>query len=1139
LDPKPKQNKCMNFYMTFKRGGLSRIYANIFLKVKLTIIILTTVILQVSASSYAQITLREKDAPLEKVIQKIRKQIGYDIFYNATMLKNAKPVTLSVNNAPIQEVLDLCFKGQPLTYRIEQKTIIIQRASERVVESRAVIVKGTVVDETGKPIPGASIRIKQSDTRLLSRIVTSNGEGQFSIEARSESDILVISFVGYKTQEIKLKPNQGLLTVRMEVSETAMKDVVITGTGITRNKNSFTGATATFSGDQLKSIGNNNIIQSLRTLDPSFIQMENNLAGANPNLLPNIEVRGKSSVPTVTLRDQFGADPNRPGPNQPLFILDGFETTLQNIVDLDINRVGSVTILKDAASTALYGARASNGVIVVETIKPKAGELQFSYTNDFRVEAPILSVYNMMNAEEKLRFEVLSGRYTAPSGSTSRQVELDQLYNDHLNLVKEGVDTYWLNEPVRTGFSENNSIFAQGGDATFRFGVGLNYKSQTGVMKGSGRDTWSGNINLTYRKNKLNINNNLFVRGYSSTESPYGSFSNFVSANPYFKKNTTDRYLEQTRTSNGALLKIRNPLYDAFLPNVDGAKNLEVQNNLQLTYNLSPDLQLAAGVQLIKGSVNRVVFLAPEHSSFEEVAVLRKGSYTSTESDNFSYQANALLTYGKVIAEKHSFTANARLEANNREFRSLAFTAEGFPEGSEGNPRFAYSYKNNGVPSAASNVYRTVSATASFNYAYDQRFLFDASYRLDGSTAFGSNKQFSPYWSSGLGWNLHRETFLESSTWINRLKLYGNIGITGNQNYGNVSSTSTYDYNSNTNYNQFGQGVTLSTVGNPNLAPQKTRQISGGIDFSLFKDRLTGYINGYNKYTDPLVVAVDLSSSTGLVAFPFNVGTLNTLGMEIKLGYSPILNLEERKVWTLSITGSTYKSKYDGFGNALASLNKQSELSKTLSTALLRFNDGYSPDDIWAARSLGIDPGTGREMFLRPDGQYTFDYNAANVEAVGNTNPVVEGVASSYFSYKGFNLGINLRYQFGGDIFNTALYDKVENITLAGVALNQDRRALYDRWQRPGDVSRFKAISQTSITPKSSRFVQTNNTITGESISFGYTFDRQNWLKRYGLSTVSLTAIGNDIFQSSSVFRERGTDYPFAKTVSLSLRASF
>ncbi|ARS42042.1 hypothetical protein CA265_21230 [Sphingobacteriaceae bacterium GW460-11-11-14-LB5] len=995
-------------------------------------------------------------------------------------------------------------------------------------------VKG-VIKDAKETIVGATV-IAQNVQTGIKTTTSSDKNGVFSFPRLAAGPYkFTINFIGYETKTVTGEVRDGgtfSLSVVLKESSTSLdKDVIVTGTGITRNKNSFTGVTATFSGETLKSIGNNNIIQSLRTLDPSFILMENNLAGANPNVLPVIEVRGKTSVPTATLKDQFGTDPN-----QPLFILDGFETTLQNIVDLDMNRVASVTILKDAASTALYGARASNGVVVVETIRPKAGQLQFTYSNDFRVESPDLSGYNMMNAAEKLQFEKLAGRYNYfVSNATYQQIGLDQIYNNHLAAVKRGVDTYWLNEPVQTGITENNSIYAQGGDQAFTYGVGLNYKTQSGAMKGSGRDTWSGNINLTYRKGKFNINNILYVRGYSSTDSPYGSFSNFVNANPYYIKDPSQRYLEVSNTSTYSELKVRNPLYDASLPNTSTAENLEVQNNFQLNYDISSDLQIRGGLQLVKGSVTAVSFLAPENSVFEEVGALQRGKYTNSKTDNFSYQGNMLLTYGKVFGGKHSVTANARAEINNRDFRAVGFVAEGFPEGSTGNPRFAYSYQSNAAPTASSSVYRTANATLSANYAYDMRYLFDFSYRLDGSTAFGKNKQFSPYWSSGIGWNLNREHFFANTRWINRLKLYANIGVTGNQNYGNITSVSVYNFNSSTNYNQFGQGVSLATLGNPDLKPQKTTQISAGLDYSLFNDRLFGYVSVYNKRTDPLVVAVDLPSSTGVFNYPLNVGILNNKGMEFKLNYAPIYNIEKRIVWVVGASGNLNKSKYDGFGNALRSLNKQQENNKTL----LRFTDGYSPDDIWAAKSLGIDPATGREMFLRNDGQYTFDYSLGSVQAVGNTNPVIEGIFTSTFSFKGFNLGVYLRYRLGGDIFNTALYNKVENITYTNIASNQDKRALYDRWQKPGDVAQFKGISQTATTPMSSRFVQKENTISGESISMGYTFDRSAWLKKFGMRSLNLSALTNDIFRISSVKRERGIDYPFANTVSFTLRVSF
>jgi len=997
-------------------------------------------------------------------------------------------------------------------------------------------VKG-VVKDAKETIVGATI-IAQNVQTGVRTTTSSDKNGVFTFVRLAAGPYrFTINFIGYESNIVTGIVKDGgtfSLSVVLKESATSLdKEVVVTGTGINRRKDSFTGTTAVFSGEELKAIGNNNIIQSLRTVDPAFLVMENIAAGSNPNVLPVIEVRGKSSIPSTTLKDQFGQDPN-----QPLFILDGFPTTLQTIVDLDMNRVASVTILKDAASTALYGAQASNGVIVIETVKPKPGELRFSYSQDFRVELPDLSAYNMMNATEKLEFERLSGRYTAAESSPNQVIYLEGLYNSHLANVQRGVDSYWLSEPIQNGYSTNNSINASGGDNAFTYNLGMNYRVGKGAMKGSGRDSYSGSINLAYRTRKFNINNITYIRGNSSNDSPYGSFSNFVNANPYFEKSNDNRYLEVSRTSNGTELFVTNPLFDAIQPQYSTKKGFEIQNNLNLNYDLSKTLRLNGGLQITKGTGVSKDYRSSEMSEFLNTPNLRKGKYTDYRTENLSYQANLMLVYHTVIAAKHVINANWRntiSEENNNGYGSVA---EGFPAGNLGNPRFAYSYLLDGAPSASSRIYRTLNSTISANYAYDNRYLADAVYRLDGSTAYGSNKQFSPYYAFGLGWNIHNESFVKGSPWINSLRLTANMGITGNQNYGNTSSVSIYNYNSNTNYNQFGQGVTLSTLGNPNLAAQKTRQISTSIDFSLFNNRFTGYVNAYNKKTDPLIVPVDLPSSTGVVAFPYNIGALTYNGLETKLTFFPIYNLAKRFTWSIGVTGSSYKSRYSGFGNTLNTLNKQQE-KQDGSSSLIRYNDGNSAEAIWAVRSLGIDPATGREIFLTKDGQYTFDYNVADITNVGNTVSVVEGVVSTNIRYKNFSLGASFRYKLGGDIYNWALFNKVENISFADAALNQDKRALYDRWKSPGDISQFKGISQTAVTQQSSRFVQTENSFSSESLNFGYMFDGAKWLKSAGLTNLSLNLLTNDLFYLSTVRRERGIDYPFARTLAFSLKASF
>jgi hypothetical protein len=408
-------------------------------------------------------------------------------------------------------------------------------------------------------------------------------------------------------------------------------------------------------------------------------------------------------------------------------------------------------------------------------------------------------------------------------------------------------------------------------------------------------------------------------------------------------------------------------------------------------------------------------------------------------------------------------------------------------------------------------------------------------YRVDGSTAYGRNKQFSPYYAVGLGWNLHRESFIKNSHWINALRLTGNVGVTGNQNFSNISSISIYNYNSNSNYNQFGQGVSLNMLGNPDLKPQKTRQISTSLDFSLFNNRFSGYVNAYEKLTDPLIVPVDLPSSTGVFSYPYNVGSLKYRGIETKLTYFPIYDLAKGLTWNIGLTASSYKSKYDGFGDILSTLNKQQQDNKTL----VRYNDGNSAEAIWTIKSLGIDPATGREVFMTKDGQYTYNYDAANIVNVGNTVALAEGVISTNFRYKGLTFGLGLRYRLGGDIFNNALFNKVENISHTSITNNQDKRALYERWQNPGDIAQFKGISLTNSTPISSRFVQKTNTLSSESLNIGYTFENNPWITHLGLRSLTANLFANDFLYLSTVKRERGIDYPYARTVAFSLRASF
>ncbi len=1122
----------MNFHMTFKNGRDARLYARILLKLKLTLIILTTVILQSSAASFAQITINEKSASLESILQKIRKQSGYDFFYSNTMLKNTKPVSINVKNATVEEVLKITFTNQPLAYTIDQKAIVLRYnvEPERIFSLQKTIA-GKVVDERSSPIPGASIKVKGMPT---APIAVSDANGNFMISA-TEEQTLIVSYIGYETQEVTIAGKKLPLTVKLREKETMMKDVVITGM-FERKKESFTGASASFTGDQLKALGNQNVIQSLRTLDPSFIQIENNALGSNPNVLPTIELRGQTSITTSTLRDQFSVDPN-----QPLFILDGFETSLRYIIDLDMNTVASISILKDAASTAIYGSRAANGVIVVETKKPLPGKLRVSYTSDLKIEMPDLSSYNMMNASEKLEFERLAGRYKEFNNIVTRQLVLDEVYNNRLKNVLRGVDTYWLSQPLQTGFSQRHSVNVSGGDNTIRYDLGANIKSNNAAMIGEKRRDWGANLNLTYRSGILNFGNRTYISGADAAASPYGSYSTWARTNPYYELlPASEKYLEVSISPtlyaddlDGSTNElIPNPLYNASLNSFDKTSYFNLTNNFQAVADFTRSLKLQLNAQITKNNTEATKFLSPLNTAYDDITdPTLRGSYTYSKQSALGYNVNLNLGYTNTLAQKHILTGNLRAEISQNNQSLNGYTAVGFPSASNGNPAFAYGFASGSTPTAANSLTRRNSLIGSFNYSYDFRYNLDLSASIDGSTAFGSNKRYKPYYAAGISWNINKEDFFKTVTWIDLLKLRGNIGINGNQNFGNVSQ-SVYNYYSS--INSMGQGVYLSALGAPDLEWQTTQQISLGLDAKMFKNKLSLQLNAYRKYTDPLVIAITLPSSTGLNNYPFNAGTSTNKGLEAIVNFSPIYN-PGSFIWTVGLTGSVLSQKYGNFDNKLSSLNTELRNSNSLT----RYRDGYSSYDLWAVPSIGIDPATGREVFVKQNGQYTFDYDTNDQAVVGSSRPNAEGVISTSVNYKGFTFGAFVRYIWHKDQFNSALYEKVENISYEALRYNQDRRALYERWRNPGDISEFKSISVTSTTPISSRFIQTENSFSGESINLGYEFKNKSWLDKYGISTLTLNAYSNDLFYASTVLRERGIDYPYTRSVSMSVRVTF
>ena len=988
------------------------------------------------------------------------------------------------------------------------------------VENREV--RGKVVDEKKLPIPGVSVRLGGTSMGTATDV-----DGKFKLLVPADTATLVVSFIGMKTEVVKVPRlkagvEQKELTIVLREEDVKLEDVVVTGI-FTRKKESFTGSASTYSAAELKTMGTQNILQSLKTLDPAFAILEDNQFGSDPNRLPNMEIRGKSSM--LGLRDELDADPN-----QPLFILDGFESTLAAINDLDINRVASITILKDAASTAIYGSKAANGVIVVETVKPEAGKLQVSYTGNMNLSMPDLSSYNLMNAREKLEFERLAGRFEPASWSTTSEVELNRLYNEKLKVIESGVDTYWLAEPLRVGVNQKHSLYVQGGEGNFLFGLGAGYNGVSGVMEKSDRDVISGNIDLIYRMSKFQFSNKFSLTS-TDYRNPIVAFSEYAAANPYYKKRNETGTIEKWLENNN-FFKAANPLWNASQNSRDEGKNLALTNYFMAEYFPTVEWRVRARLGLTYGNDDTEKFYSRNDTRFENMETIKKGEYRSSNTRTNQVEGELSVTYAKVLG-KHRINLVVGGNVSSNKSLTQGYSAVGFPDGDFSYPSFSNGYPENGIPTYYESVSRSVNGYFNTGYSFDDRYLMDFSLRTSGSSVFGTSRKYNTTWSVGLGWNLHKEKFIMDHVgWIDLLKLRASIGNPGNQSFDSAQSLLTYSFQYGS-MNYFGLGAVLAQIGNPDLEWQITVDKNIGLDVTLFNKRFSLTADYYYKVTDPLLIKVSTPLSSGTETYMTNAGEQVSQGLTASVTYYIFQNFEERFSWMIRANVRTQKTRIDKIGNKLSTLNSSGKGSNTV-----RYYDGADPDDIWAVKSVGIDPSNGKELFYAKDGSYTYDFSYDDEVICGNTRPDVEGVIGSSLNWKGFSVSLNFRYQMGADVFNEALYSKVENISRSDLNKNQDKRALYERWQEEGDIVRFKNIASAETTPMSSRFVQEENVLTLESVYLGYEF-YDGWIKKLGLSSLKFQVSMRDVFRASTIRSERGISYPFARSMEAGLSFNF
>lgn len=966
------------------------------------------------------------------------------------------------------------------------------------------VIKGRVIDGNGEPLVGATIKLKGGNG-----VYFTDHNGNFEIITKKNREEVVVTYIGHVTQTLFVFPGNET-TIPLAADNTSLSEVVVTGF-VNKSKVSFTGSQTTVQKEQLLSMGTKNVLESLQSFVPGLVIAENNLAGSNPNKRPDLNIRGRATFDGSA--------------NMPLFVVDGTEVSADYVYDMDMNDIESVTVLKDASASALYGSKASAGVIVITTKTMKPGRLRLNYSGTYRLSTPDLTDYRMLNAAQKLEFERLAGLYTDKT-DLERQYRLDTEYNRLAQIVRSGVNTDWLSKPLRNGFSQNHSLSIDGGDDYARYNLGLRYSTDDGVMIGSKRDRLSLFFKFSYNKpGAFSVNNSTTLMSVDSEESPYGSFSDYVRQNPYEQPYAADGSLHR-KLSNLE----ENPLYEAQAGNFNKSKNLNILNTTTLQVWFSDAFRLNGDFSFTKDMSTSNNFKSPlALSELNKTDVSQRGQLTESHTSLVRYAGKLMLSYNKNLFGKlfTSATAGSTIEANNGD--NTSYSSVGYYSANLSHPAFAAGYVN-GKPGGSDNIYRTVGFFANLNSIWDNKYFLDFIYRYEGSSKFGKNTRFAPFWSVGSGWNIHNESFLKGKG-IELLKLRASVGYLGNISFEPYQAITSYNYAAGNNYVK-GIGAIPKTIGNPDLRWERTLTSNVGIDLTMFKGRWDLTFDAYIKNTDDLLVNVTKAPSVGVASARENLGAIENRGVELRTRVVPISTKQLQ--WSISATYAYNKSKIKQISNALMSKNEENR-NATGKAPLPIYEEGGSLTAVKVVPSAGIDPATGREVYIKRDGSYTFDYDARDKVTFGDESPLGQGSLSSYLTYKQWSASASFGYSFGGVVYNQTLVTRVEG---ANPKQNADERVFNDRWKKPGDYARYRNIADYSTPQQTSRFVQVNNYLTLQSLSVAYEFTPWQ-IRKLGLSRMRLELLTNDLFYLSSIKRERGLDYPYARSVEMSVRFSF
>ncbi len=951
-------------------------------------------------------------------------------------------------------------------------------------------ISGKVTDEKGNGLANASVVVKGTNIGT-----TTTPDGNFSFSVPSNANTLIVSYVGRNSREISLTGSNEYNVSLTPASNGNLDEVVVVGYGTQRRANVTSSVSTVKSAD----IQNRPYTSVDEELQGKVAGLQAPVSTGQPGAFQAIRIRG---IGTATA----GADP--------LFVVDGIiinagdltglTTTANALAGLNPNDIESVTVLKDAQATSIYGSRGANGVIVITTKKGRAGKTKFSVD----VEAGINKLADLppnarfLNAGDYLML-LREGVVNAVLDQGGTQAQANAAADQYAQAYGEGtsVNTNWRDVITRTGQQQQYNLSASGGDAKNQFYVSGGYFNQQATVVGSDFKRYSFRTNYKHAANdKLSFTVNLTgSNAIQNSPNNGGAYSNPVGTLPFLRPtqnpynadgslNISTDPNDPTAFNSGNYNPLYIAKYDKYITNTTllqgsvGAEYL-VLKNLKFTTRFGVDYNLIEEQNF--------------WNQFHGDGVGYGGLLQTNNSRLFNWIATNQFDYNTAFGPERKIRLDAKLgyEAQKNKGYFVYSAGQGFPPTNQ----LFYS-TNSATPVGASSSgsdYDFAGVYSAVSLNYDNRYVLSGSFRRDGSSRFSENNLYGNFWSVGAAWNIDREQFFNNVSFVSGLKLRGSYGTSGNAAIGNYQWRPTVHYG----VNYGGQpGGNFDVVGNENLTWETTKQADIGLDAGFFKDRLTLMFDVYRRVSDGLLFNNPLSATTGFTSFIDNVGKIENKGFEITLGGTPVKTKDFS--WNLNFNLSHNKNKVLKLPNG----------KDITSNSPFIWREGYDFQTYYVREWAGVDPANGDPLWYI-DGTHsktTNDYSQAQRQLIGTAAPKYYGGLTSTFNFKGFDLQTDFVYNYGN-----LVRDRWITYSIDGQYADLNRYAInLKRWQKPGDITnvpRYVFGSDNNSNAFSTRFLYKGDFIRLRNLTVGYNLS-SSVVNKLGISGLRLYVRGTNLW---------------------------